>query len=195
MNLTKLPKEKQKKLALVILLTLIGAAGLYFGLLRNQQESLTRLAREKAAKSKQLQDVVQTVRRAEPIREEFEQARKTLEAAETDIAFGDHYAWVMNSLRQFKAPHKVEIPQFSQLGPIVDVNLFPNFPYKQATLTVAGTARYHDLGHFLADFENEFPHVRILNLSLDANLPSLTSEPETLSFKMDVACLIKPNPS
>ena len=39
----------------------------------------------------------------------------------------------------------------------MDVNLLPNFPYKQATLTVAGTAHFHDLGRFLADFENQIP--------------------------------------
>ena len=102
---------------------------------------------------------------------------------------------MINSLRQFKAPYKVEIPQFSQLGPPVDVNLLPNFPYKQATLTVAGTAHFHDLGHFLADFENQFPHVRLVNLSLDANAASPAVEPETLSFKMDIVTLVKLNPS
>jgi hypothetical protein len=89
----------------------------------------------------------------------------------------------------------VDIPQFSQLGAPVDVSLLPNFPYKQATLTVAGNTRYHNLGQFLADFENRFPHIRVLNLSLDANVPSLLAEPETLSFKMDIVTLVKVNQS
>jgi hypothetical protein len=73
--------------------------------------------------------------------------------------------------------------------------LLPNFPYKQITLTVAGTAHFHDLGRFLADLENQFPHVRLLNLGLDANAPSATVEPETLSFKIDIVTLAKVNPS
>ncbi len=195
MNFKKLPKEKQKKLALVALTTLIGGVGLYFGLIRSQQDGLTQLAEQKAAASKKVQTVADTLKRRDAIRGELQQARKTLDEAEADVAFGDHYAWIMNTLRQFKAPHKVEIPQLSQLSPIVDASLLPNFPYKQATLTVAGTARFHELGHFIADFENEFPHVRLLNLTLDANAPSPTTEPETLSFKLDVVCLIKSNPS
>ena len=71
----------------------------------------------------------------------------------------------------------------------------PDFPYKQATLTVAGTARFHELGQFLADFENRFPHVRLVNLTLDANSPSAAVEPETLSFKLDIVTLVKSNAS
>jgi hypothetical protein len=60
---------------------------------------------------------------------------------------------------------------------------------------VAGSAQFHDLGRFLADLENQFPHVRLLNLSLDVSAPSPTVEPETLSFKMDIVTLAKPNQS
>jgi len=195
MNFRKLPKEKRNKLVLVALLTLVAVAGLYFLLLQRQNQSLARLAQQKAAASQKLQAVLDALHRADRIKAELEDARNSLSTAESDVASGDLYAWVINSLRQFKAPYKVDIPQFSQLGTPADVNLLPNFPYKQATLTVAGTAHFHDLGQFLADFENRFPHVRLLNLSLDANAPSPTTEPETLSFKMDIVTLVKLNPS
>jgi hypothetical protein len=195
MNLRKLPKEKLNRLILVGLATLIAIAGLYFGLIRRQNEGLTRLAGKKAAGATKLKVVLDAIHRADHIKSELDAARTTLAAVESDVASGDLYAWVINSLRQFKAPYKVEIPQFSQLGSPVDVNLLPNFPYKQATLTVAGTAHFDDLGHFLADLENRFPHVRLLNLSLDANAPSVNVEPETLSFKMDIVTLVKLNPS
>ena len=192
MNFRKLPKEKLNKLILVVLATLIAIAGLYFGLIRRQNENLVRLAQQKAGAAKKLQLVRDTLRRADQIKAQLDEARTNLTGAESDIASGDLYAWVINWLRQFKAPYKVEIPQFSQLGPPVDVNLLPRFPYKQTTLTVAGTAHYHDLGRFLADLENQFPHVRLLNLSLDVNAASPSVEPETLSFKMDIVTLAKP---
>jgi hypothetical protein len=195
MNFRKLPKEKRNRLVLVALVTLIAVAGLYFGLIRRQNDSLARLAGKKTAASTKLKVVLDAIHRADRIKAELDAARNTLTGAESDVASGDLYAWVINSLRQFKAPYKVEIPQFSQLGSPVDVNLLPNFPYKQATLTVAGTAHFDDLGRFLADLENQFPHVRLLNLNLDANAPSLNVEPETLSFKMDIVTLVKPNPS
>jgi Tfp pilus assembly protein PilO len=196
MNLRKLPKDKRNKLFLVVLVTLMVIAGLYFSLIRRQHESLANLTQQKAAAADKLQRVVETIRNADQIAVELKEAKASLEAAEVDVASGDLYAWIINSLRNFNAaPYKVNIPQFSQLGPPVDVDLLPNFPYKQATLTVAGTARYHNLGQFLADFENQFPHVRLCNLSLDATVPSLTAEPESLSFKLDIVTLVKLNQS
>jgi hypothetical protein len=195
MNIRKLPKQKRNHLILAVLFTLMAIAGLYFGLIRRQNESLAHLAGDKAAAAKKLRVVLDTIRRADRIKAELDDARTSLAGAESDIATGDCYIWVINSLRGFKAPYKVEIPQLSQLGPPTDVNLLPNFPYKQATLTVAGVAHYHDLGRFLADFENQFPHTRLLNLSLDANAPSAIGESETVSFKMDIVTLVKVNPS
>ena len=195
MNFSKLPKEKRNRLILVVLGTLIAAAGLYFGLIRRQHETLDYLVQKKVNATQKLQAVHDTIHRADQIKVELDEAKTVLAAAESDIASGDLYAWVMNWLRQFKAPYKVELPQYSQLGSATDVTLLPSFPYKQTTLTVAGTAHFHDLGQFLADLENQFPHVRLLNLSLDVNAPAVTTEPETLSFKMDIVTLAKLNPS
>jgi Tfp pilus assembly protein PilO len=195
MKLSKLNKEKRNRLVLVALVTLIAVAGLYFGLIRRQNENLVRLAQKRTDAGKKLQVVLDAIKRADPIKTELDEFRTTLAGAESDIASGDLYAWVINWLRQYKATYKVEIPQYSQLGSPVDVNLLPYFPYKQITLTVAGTGHFHDLGRFLADLENQFPHVRLLNLTLDANAPSQSVEPETLSFKMDIVTLAKPNPS
>lgn len=195
MSLSKLPKEKRNRLVLVCILTLIAVAGLYLGLIQRQNESLVQLADKKTRAAKKLQTVVDAIHRADAIRAGLEESRKALATAESDVATGDLYAWVINSLRQFKASYTVDIPQCSQLGPAVDVNLIPAFPYKQATLTVAGTAHYHDLGRFLADFENHFPHVRLLNLTLDTMGASPTAEPEMLSFKMDIVTLVKGNAS
>lgn len=195
MNFHKLPKEKRNHLVLVILVTLIAVAGLYFLLIRTQHDSLLRLGNQKKEAANKLQVVVDSVKRADKIKQELDSANTSLTAAEADVASGDLYAWIINSLRQFKAPYKVDIPQFSQLAPPSDVNILPRFPYKQAILTVAGTAHFHDLGRFLADFENHFPHVRVVNLSVDANASTALGQPETLSFKMDIVTLVKINPS
>ncbi len=195
MNFRQLPKDKRNSLALVALVTLTAVAGLYFALIQRQHQSLASLAQQKTAAANKLQVVLDAIHNADCIKAELEEARTSLAAAEGDVASGDLYAWVINSLRKFNAPaYKVDIPQFSQLGPPADVSLLPNFPYKQATLTVAGTARFHNLGQFLADFENQFPHARLLNLSLDANASSSAADSEALSFKMDIITLVKLNP-
>jgi hypothetical protein len=195
MNFNKLPKEKRNHLVLVALAALMAVAGLYVCLIQHQNDNLAQLARKKENAARKLKLVQETVKRADQIKADLEVARTSLTEAESDVASGDLYAWVINWLRGFKASYKVEIPQFSQLSAPADVTLLPKFPYKQTTLTVAGTAHYHDLGLFLADLENRFPHVRLLNLSIDAGSSSPTAEPETLSFKVDIVTLAKTNPS
>ena len=195
MKTGNLSKAKLNRLIVVGLVTLIAVAGLYVGLIRHQNEKLSSLGQKKAATAKKLQGMIATGKQSDQIQLELDGARNALAEAENDIASGDRYAWVIGTLRQFKSRCKVEIAQYSTLSDPVNVNLLPNFPYKQATLTVAGTAHFHDLGQFLADLENQFPHFRLLNLTLDVSASSVTAEPETLSFKMDVVTLVKPNPS
>ena len=86
----------------------------------------------------------------------------------------------------------MDIPQVSQ-PTRGDVTLLPKFPYQQATFNVAGTARFYELGRFLADLENKFPHLRVINL--DVGPASGSSDRETLAFRMDVAVLLRPDAS
>jgi hypothetical protein len=62
-------------------------------------------------------------------------------------------------------------------------------------LTIGGTSYYHDLGKFIADFENQFPLFRVLNLEMEPAPSVAGAEKEKLSFKMDVVALVKPGPS
>jgi hypothetical protein len=139
--------------------------------------------------------VLDAINRASQIESDLAIAKTALAEAEADIASGDLYSWVINTLRDFKAKYKVNIPQFNPIGATTEVNLLPHFPYKQATLTVAGTAHFHDFGRFLADLENKFPHIRVLNLSLDLSQSPVAEEREMVNFKLDIVTLVKTNPS
>ena len=72
------------------------------------------------------------------------------------------------------------------------VDLLPGYPYKQIKLSLIGTAYYHDLGKFIADFENAFPHMRLVNLEVEPS-PGTTGpeSAERLGFRMDVVILVK----
>src|SRR5690349_7219460 len=184
MNLSKLSKEKRNQLILVVLLTLGAVAGLGLGLVKFQKDNLVRLADRKAAAEKKLAQMEDAVKHSTRIQTDLAEAKLTLSQLESDIApAGDLYSWLISTIRSFKAPYKVEIPQYSQIGPTADMTMLPGFPYKQASMTIAGKAHYHDLGRFLADFENKFPHIRILNLALDVD--GNPQEVEMLAFRMD----------
>jgi Tfp pilus assembly protein PilO len=195
MNFKKLPKEKKKQLALVAVFTALALAGLSFGVVKRQFSSLDQMAAKTEAARKQLRKAQDTIKQGPQVEAELNGTRAALATAESDVASGDLYAWVVNTLRRFKAGYKVEIPQISPLGAPADVNLLPDFPYKQAGLVVSGTGRFHDIGRFVADLENQFPHARVLNLSLEPNPSAASGEEETLSFRMDLIMLVKVNPS
>lgn len=195
MKASKLSKEKRNQLILLILVTLVALAALGFGLIRYQYANLTRLAGKKADAEKKLAQMQDQIKHASQLEAELAEARKTLTELEGGMApSGDLYSWVINTVRGFKAAHKVEIPQFNPVSQPSDVNLLAKFPYQQATLTVAGMAHYHDFGKFLADFENEFPHIRLLNLDLQVNPNPAAGDAEKLVFKVDIVTLVKPNP-
>ena len=195
MIFSKLPKEKRNHLVLVALAALIAVLGLYFGLIQGQNESLARLAQKKLEVQASQRRVLDAVRRASEIDAELASARETLSDAEADVASGDLYSWVINTLRQFKSNYKVNISQLSPISGTSDVSLLSNCPYKQATVSLSGTAHFHDFGHFVADLENQFPHMRVLNLSLELNQSPAADDQETVSFKLDLATLVKTNPS
>lgn len=194
MKSRKLPKEKRNQLILISLVTLVALAGLGFGLIKYQYENLTHLAAKKAELEQKLVQMQAHIKRADQVEPELADARTAITNLEAGMASGDLYSWVINTIRGFKGAYKVEIPQFSPISNPSDVNLLAKFPYKQVTLTVAGTAHYHDLGKFLADFENEFPHIRLLNLDLQVNPNPAAGDAEKLVFKVDIVPLVKPNP-
>ncbi len=195
MKLKKLSKQKRNMLTLVVVCTLLVVAGLYVLLIKPQNESLDHLARKRAELRDRQRQMIEASRHASEIAADLTDAQARLSEAEKDIASGDLYSWVINTLRQFRGAYQVNIPQISSLGPVTDVNLLPRFPYKQTSLSLVGSAHYHDLGRFVADLENQYPHIRVVNLNLDLNAGPTQADQETVSFRMDLLTLVKPNPS
>lgn len=192
--MNKLSKEKRQQLVLTGLVTLLAICGLYFGIVCAQQRSLKTLKGATDAASQKLTLVKRSIQTADQTEQQLCDARKQLDKCEEVMASGDLYSWAITTIRSFKLNYRVEIPQFSAINGPKDMDLLPDFPYKHVTLTVGGTAAFNELGRFLADFENQFPHMRLLNLSLEPAPAQSAGEPK-LAFKMDISALVKPNAS
>ena len=196
MKTSKLPREKRNQLILISLVTLVALTALGFGLIKHQYENLASLAATKTEAEQKFVQMQEQIKRADLVEAELAAARTSITNLEAGMApSGDSLSWIINTVRGFKGAYKVEIPQFSPISHPSDVNLLAKFPYKQVTLTVSGTAYYHDLGKFLADFENEFPHIRLVNLDIQLNPSPAAGDAEKLVFKVDIITLVKPNPS
>jgi Tfp pilus assembly protein PilO len=192
MNLIPKDKEKRKQLIIVIAVTLVLLGLIDFGLIRPQREDLAKIASTENNLQAKLQQIKNAVKKANETASQLAAATNNLSQAEADVASGDAYAWTYDTIRRFKASYRVDIPDIGQPS-LGDVDVLPQFPYKQIKVNVSGTAYYHDLGKFIADFENTFPHIRMVNLVVDpANAGG--SEAEKLSFRMDIIALVKSNP-
>ncbi len=187
--MTRLPKEQRDKLILTIMGTAVILAGLYFGLISFQQKQIHDLEAQKQKEQANADAIEKSIQNAKKIEVELKERTAELGTNEEDMASGDAYLWMVNTLRQFKAGHNVDITQFSGISD-PDVGLLPRFPYKQVSIDVGGTAYYHDLGAFVADFENRFHHMRIQNITLEP--PNVTSgDRDKLTFRMQIVALVK----
>ena len=164
-------------------------AGLFFGLIHFQKQNLKDLADRKEKAQRKLDQVERTVKNAERVEAQMAESTRKLAEMEEDMAPGDALSWMVSKIKLFKLPYKVETPQISQ-AVITEVDLLPKFPYKQATFGVGGSAYFHDLGRFVADFENHFPHFRVANVDVQPTLAE--NEKEKLTFKLDIITLVKP---
>jgi hypothetical protein len=189
--MNKIPKDKRNQLIAVTLGTLMAVVALWFLLLNVQQSRLQELSGRISDTQEKLKIMHRAVQESPKLAAELQVAAQKLSALEEDMASGDLYSWIIDTVKRFKVSHHVDIPQF---GPVAtgDVNLFPKFPYRQALLGVSGTAYYHDFGKFLADFENRFPSMRIQNLELEPASATSPDDKEKLSFRMEIVMLVKP---
>ena len=190
-----LPKEKRDKLILTAIGTIAVVAGLWYSVIATRRASLEYVAKQIVDQKAKVANAQRLVNSTSDLERGLEEAKKKLKTVEEDMASGDMYSWIILTVNKFRADRKVEIPQFSRVVR-TDLPLFPKFPYKAAVFTVRGTAFFHDLGKFIADFENAFPYAYVQNLEMEpANTSnsSAASHPETLAFKMEIVTLINPN--
>jgi hypothetical protein len=193
MNFSKLTPEKRNRLITVCVAILVIAGGLGFGLIRCQYQYVSHLNQDRVAVEAKLKLVQNAVKHSDQIEAELQASGKQLAEAEADVASGDLYAWAINLVRTFKTGYKVEIPQVNPEGSPTEVDLLPGLPYKQAKFMLTGTAHFHDFGRFIANLENQFPHLRVVNLSLEPNPNATPDEVETINFKMVIVALVKSN--
>ncbi|MGD1089166.1 MAG: hypothetical protein ABR955_10640 [Verrucomicrobiota bacterium] len=183
-------KEKRNQLIIVAIITIAVLVLIGFTLIRPQLQTLSQLkANTKNARAK-LELINDTIKHTDAAESELASVSDTLSHAEDDMASGDIFAWTYDTIRSFKTPYQVDIPQVGQ-PEAGDVDMLPNFPYKQVMFTLNGTAYYHDLGKFIAAFENKFPHIRVMNLTVAPSDPDAGTE--KLSFRMNIVALIKPD--
>jgi hypothetical protein len=189
----KLPPAKRNQLIMVILATVGLLSGVYFLLIQTEKQQNIKLAHDTNDKKAELEKITTSIKQAALTDTKLADMTVQLDHAEQDVVTGDVYAWIYDTVRRFKSTYHVDIPNISQPD-ISESDLLSGLPYKQVKVSLSGTAYYHDLGKFIADFENNFQHVRMVNLSIEpGNGSGPGASPEKLTFRVDVIALVKPN--
>ena len=190
-----LPKEKRDRLIMAGVGTLVAVLAIYYLLVRSQQSTATELAKKIGEQKAKVSNAERLVAATEDLKKHLNLEAKKVTGIEDTMASGDMYAWVIQTVGRFGAERNVDIPQFSR-EVATEVGVFPKFPYKAVMFNLRGTAYYHDLGKFLADFENKFPYARIQNLEMEpagGSAATSTPDPEKLAFRLELVTLINPN--
>lgn len=203
--MTKLSKEKRTQLVGVALATLAAVIGIWQMMINAQKSSIRNSARRVAEQQSRLETADRLIKSLPEIQQNLETAQTRLKTAEAEMASGDMYSWVIQTVNKFRESHKgVEVPQISRETPC-EVGIIPKFPYNAFQFAVRGTAYYHEFGKFLADFENQFPYMRVQKVELEpAGATSATAPPaapgapsaddaEKLAFRMEIVALVSPN--
>lgn len=191
-----LSKEKRDQLLLVVIITVAIAVGVYLGLVKTQKRTLGKIAMQATAENDKVASAERLVKSRGELEKGLQAKQQILKSIEQGMASGDMYSWIIMTMNRFRAERRVDIPQFSR-EVTTEVGMFPKFPYKAALFNVRGTAHFHDLGKFIADFENTFPYLRVQNIDMEpaqsAAAGTTPMAPEKLSFKMEIVALINPN--
>jgi hypothetical protein len=195
MSFKKLPKQKRDHLILVAVATVAVLAGLGFGLIRRQYDNLNATRAKSVEAEKQLEKIKDTIGRETEIQTELAEIGAKLTIREANMATsGDPYAWALDLIRLFRTSYRVDVPSVGQPTQ-GESSILPKFPYRQASFTVSGTGYYHEIGRFIADFENKYPEIRIVNLVIAPLSGTVAEDKEKLEFKMDIVALTRPNAS
>jgi len=125
---------------------------------------------------------------------DFEDANTKIRRAESSVAAGDPYRWLMKTLPNFYEADPVDLLNYEPPA-MHDWQIYPKVPYRAVTFTVSGTAYYHDLGRLLMAIENTHPYLRIRRLDLE---PKHSADPddkedERLNFRLEFDSMLKTN--
>lgn len=190
-----MPKGKRDRLLLIGVGTVVCLVAIWYALIHAQRASLDTMSKTIAEHQSKLVSAERLITSTVQLQEELRDMTRKLKGIEEGMASGDMYSWVIQTVSNFRAERKVNIPQFSREVP-TDVGILPNFPYKAVLFNVRGNAYFHDLGQFLADFENQFPYLRVQNLELSPAANTSASGAgeanEKLNFVMEIVALVNP---
>lgn len=197
--MNKLSKEKKDQLIALCVGVGVGIIVIWYLLIKPWGAQITQAKADTDAKIAQLEAAQKLVGTAATYKADLEKAKETLGAIEAGMSGANPYLEMNTAIGDFgKKFGDVEISSVGNQQ-FVDVQVIPKFPYKAVRFNVSGNGFYHEIGKFIAEFENQFPYMRIQNINLEPSraletVAGETNAAEKLSFDFQIVSLMKPEP-
>lgn len=193
--MAKLTKEKRDQLILTGLMSVMIIVAVWMLLIGPTRKSLVSLVGEVQTTGDQLRDAQRVVARAGQIDLEMKATARFLADMEKDMVEGDPNLWIRSTLNEFysSTAHSMALPA---IGPPTErpIGLLPDFPYQGLMFQLSGSAYYHEIGKFIADFENRYPYIRVQNLDFrpDLSVGRFGPSSELLAYTFEIIVPVKP---
>jgi Tfp pilus assembly protein PilO len=185
-----LSPQKRNKLIQLGVITLVVLLVMWFALIGPAREQLAEKTRAQNNLVQKLASRKQIIQESDRLKTEVQTASSKLRTIEDQMVTGDPFLWIIKTTHAFEIPNKMEIAKADPPQP-VESNLSKNSSYKALSFAITGTATYHELGAFLARFENAYPYIHLQRLDMEPAGPPALYE-EKLSFLMEMRVLVKP---
>ena len=189
--MNKLSKEKQTHLTIVIVVTVLALASIWYFVIDTANNNRVLAERKAGEYRSKVDKAEELLKKKAKIEQERTRAMEELALIEETLAPGDRYAWFVTLLNKFSEPYKnVSLVKVEKDRP-KDIEMIPKFPYAGTSLRVMVTAFYVDFGRYLADFENKYPYFHVQGIEM---LPtsSPTEDKEKLDIRFEIVALVKP---
>jgi len=192
--MSKLSKEKTQQIVLIWIMAAVACALVWFFGIAKLNAKRTATAAEIKAMEDKIADGNKKKQRATASKDALNVIEKELKEKEAGMASGELFFWLDSKLNEFiQQNNLVEVDITNKSGgEVTEVGILPVFPYKAVKYALRGSAYYHDFGRFVAAFENAHPYMRLQNIELMPGGQFDSSDPERLSFRMEIVALMKP---
>jgi Tfp pilus assembly protein PilO len=186
--------SSSKRFLILMMVTFVIATGVvWFFLVEGPRATLKNQRRARSEAQTALDRSRKQMNDAARSKAALEASQRRLDDIESKMPVGDPYRWLVKAFGEFPAASHVSLANI-EAPHVSESTIYPKVPYKAATFAVSGTGFYHEFGTFLAELENEFPHMRVRRLELTPAYPgeSDAAEGEKLNFQVELTVLFKP---
>ncbi|MBM3839818.1 MAG: hypothetical protein FJ398_17970 [Verrucomicrobia bacterium] len=170
--MNKLSREKRNQLIAVASGVLVLCLALWYFVVRAQQETIEKTRTSIDDVGSKIEKGQRLVKRRTLIEAELTELGAQIAEAEAQMLPLEHLSgkkWILDKLLNFiKDQYDVTLMDLSNT-PLTGKQflLLPKFdPYSAAAYKVEMRGFFHEFGRFVADFENSFPYMRILDLEM-----------------------------